>query len=308
MPRRRKRKRRKSGLGETVNQLFHPSARNDHRSKLLHAESILYFSLIVVAAFALVRAIRFFPGIENSILGYASNITAEEVLTQTNEQRAAEGLPEVVVNEELSAAALAKGQDMFQDQYWSHTAPDGDEPWDFIESVGYRYKTAGENLARDFMNTSDMFQAWMASPTHQANILNPQFEEIGIAVIDGKLQGFETTLVVQMFGTPNTEAAAVRPNRLLDSSASQGGATEQVLAGSVVSPSSLRSSVLFTPLQLTKAFFLAVIILIVFTLVYDSFIASNRRVSRLISKNLGHLMVFGAATFILIFFKSGMVN
>ena len=304
MPRRRRR-RKSGGIGKTVSHLFHPSASNQHRSKLLHAESLLYFSLILVAAFALTKAFRFFPGLESSILGYASNITAEEVLTQTNEKRAEEGLPALSLNTELSEAALRKGEDMFADQYWSHTAPDGQEPWDFIQSVGYRYKTAGENLARDFMNTTDMVAAWMNSPTHKANLLNPQFEEIGIAVIDGKLQGFETTLVVQMFGAPETAVAAAPSERLLERAAA---AEPEVLAGTTISPVSVRDAVLLTPLQLTKAFFLAVIILITMTLVYDSFIARNRKAMQIVSKNAGHLMVFGAVTFILILFKSGMVN
>ena len=76
----------------------------------------------------------------------------------------------------------------------------------------------------------------------------------------------------------------------------------------MVSPIDFRDSVLLTPLQLTKAFFLAVIILVVMTLVYDTFIINNRKTDRLLGKNLGHLMVFGAVAFMLIFFKGGMVN
>ena len=91
---------------------------------------------------------------------------------------------------------------MFTDQYWAHTAPDGTEPWTFMHQMGYQYVVAGENLARDFGQTDEMVSAWLASPTHRANIMNPKYQEIGIAVIDGVLEGYETTLVVQMFGTP----------------------------------------------------------------------------------------------------------
>jgi hypothetical protein len=332
MPRRRKRRRqparvrkKPASLGRTLAGLFHPSRHNNHRPKLLHSESLLYFCLIVLASFALVRAIQFFPGLENSILGYASNITAEDVLAQTNQQRAAQGLPGLVINQRLSQAAVAKGQDMFADQYWSHTAPDGTGPWDFIKGSGYAYKSAGENLARDFMNTGDMVSAWMASPTHRENILNGKFEEVGIAVINGTLQGFETTLVVQMFGTPTATAIApptVQP-QILDNAvqeidevvANEVAVVEsasveenQVLAGQVLLPNPLQNSVLLNPLHLTKAFFLAVIILIAATLVYDGFISRNRQALVAFNKNLGHLMVFGAVTFILIFFRSGLVQ
>src|SRR5258708_28336998 len=91
---------------------------------------------------------------------------------------------------------------MFANQFWAHVAPDGTSPWQFFKNAGYQYYSAGENLARDFSNTSDMMAAWMASPTHRANIVNGRFREIGVAVVDGRLLGSDTTLVVQLFGTP----------------------------------------------------------------------------------------------------------
>lgn len=322
MPRRRTKSRVvKGGFLKTIKNLFHPSSRNNHKPRILHPEAILYFSLIVLASFALLRAIKFFPGLEQTILGYASNITPEQVILQTNEQRVSQGLGGLTLSDELSQAALAKGQDMFTDQYWSHTAPDGTEPWFFIENAGYKYKVAGENLARDFMNTGDMVSAWMASPTHRANLLNPKFQEIGIAVIDGRLNGFETTLVVQMFGAPGekTKVAVVESTKttqkqLIDATEIAVQQDEQVLAdedglaGQMISPMSFRDSVLLSPLQLTKAFFLAVIIMVVMTLVYDTFVAGNRKTAHLVSKNIGHLMVFSAVAFMLIFFRGGMVN
>lgn len=314
-----------------VKRLFHPSADNDHRARILHPEALFYFSLIVLASFALLKAFRFFPSLEHSILGYASNITPEQVILQTNEKRAEQGLPSLRLNEELSQAAQAKGQNMFAQQYWSHTAPDGTEPWYFVEQSGYKYKIAGENLARDFMNTGDMVQAWMASPTHRANVLNAKFEEIGIAVIDGKLNGFETTLVVQMFGAPapagtpskTPDKVALKPSVLAEQDTEEKGVDEkedkltekttepafsEVTSATGVSPQLFRDSVLLTPLQLTKAFFLAVILLVVMTLIYDTLIAGNTKTAHLVGKNMGHLMVFGAVAFMLIFFKGGMVN
>lgn len=318
---RKNNRRSKKGFSQIMKHLFHPSSRNNHKPKLLHPEAIFYFSLIVLASFSLLKTLRFFPGLEHTILGYASNITPEQVILQTNEQRVDQGLGGLTLNNELSEAALAKGQDMFTDQYWSHTAPDGTEPWFFIEQADYLYKVAGENLARDFMNTTDMVRAWMASPTHKANLMNPKFEEIGIAVIDGKLNGFETTLVVQMFGSPAAPTQLVgskkelEPELLTDASQAEVKGTnlaesdsKSILAGQMVSPVDFRDSVLLTPLQLTKAFFLAVIILVVMTLVYDTFIISNVKTDRLLGKNLGHLMIFGAVAFMLIFFKGGMVN
>jgi hypothetical protein len=91
---------------------------------------------------------------------------------------------------------------MFSKNYWAHVAPDGTTPWDFIKKNGYNYSSAGENLARDFNDSQSVVSAWMASKSHRENIVNLHYREIGIGVVNGILDGKETTLVVQMFGTP----------------------------------------------------------------------------------------------------------
>lgn len=136
------------------------------------------------------------------ILGFSSTITVDEVVNMTNQERSQLGLAPLSVNPLLTQAAIAKAHDMFEKQYWAHTAPDGREPWDFMRSAGYHYQVAGENLARDFSSTGPMISAWMASPTHRDNMVNSRYSQIGVAVVNGVLQGTETTLVVQMFGQP----------------------------------------------------------------------------------------------------------
>ncbi|MCG2685812.1 CAP domain-containing protein, partial [Candidatus Parcubacteria bacterium] len=85
--------------------------------------------------------------------------------------------------------------------------------WYFIVGVGYDYLYAGENLAKDFSHSSGVVDAWMNSPTHRENLVNPRYEDIGLAVVNGTLNGVETTLVVQMFGRKKVSAqlAAVEP-------------------------------------------------------------------------------------------------
>ncbi len=197
------------GLLALLNHYLVPQRSNNHRPKILHPESLLILAIVVVGFFSLVQTVRFFPSLHNSILGYATNISIEDIVSQTNQQRDKQGLSPLILNSQLSAAALAKAQDMFDNQYWAHTSPQGKQPWDFIKAANYHYRVAGENLARDFYNTNDMVHAWMNSPTHKENILNGQYQQIGIAVVNGKLEGFETTLVVQMFGAPTASQPVV---------------------------------------------------------------------------------------------------
>jgi len=293
--------------------LFHPRRSNNHRPRVLHPEAFVYYILIVIGFVGIIHSWKFLPEKMGHVLGFASNITAEQVVDHTNTERAKQGLPPLTVNSDLSAAALSKGQDMFNDQYWAHTAPDGTEPWYFIKNAGYHYRAASENLARDFSDTPGMVKAWMASPTHRANILNAKYQEIGIAVIDGKLEGYDTTLVVQMFGSPVSAAPQLTDAQTTYQPVAEAApeifATDvpvpAVLASSLVPTGTLDLPPLFSPLELTKAFFLALILLLVMTLVYDAFVINNSNTIRLVGKNLGHIIYFIFVAFWYSFSREG---
>ena len=73
---------------------------------------------------------------------------------------------------------------------------------------GYSYSYAGENLAKDFDTSSGVVDGWMSSAGHRANVLNVNYTNIGITVMNGTLLGAQTTLVVAHYGAPVTVAAA----------------------------------------------------------------------------------------------------
>jgi len=142
------------------------------------------------------------------VLGYATNISVSDLNTISNQQRVNAGLPTLTMDGQLNSAALAKANDMFAKNYWSHNAPDGKTPWAFINESGYSYSTAGENLAKDFNTSSGVVNGWMNSAGHRANILNSGYQDVGYAAINGTLQGVETTLVVAMYATRQSAPAA----------------------------------------------------------------------------------------------------
>lgn len=252
------------------------------------------------------------------VLGYASSITIDETLAQTNARRAEVGLPALRLNTDLSSAALAKGQDMFDHQYWSHRSPAGLEPWDFMKSAGYSFSVAGENLARDFSTTSDMVQSWMDSPTHRANILHPRYTEIGLAVIDGKLAGFETTLVVQMFGRPVSGQPEINPqaqqlttievsseSNPLPIPTPPAESREGVLASVLTFGGQLTATPHYSPLQILKSLALSLMILIGLVLVYDHFAIGVRRSWRLVGQTPAHLLLIAVAVFFACLVRAG---
>jgi hypothetical protein len=188
----------------TLIHLFVPHHTNNHRPKVLHIDALAGYVLLFAIFNFSVRVIhKEMP----NVLGYATDIHVEQLLAATNAQRQAAGLSPVVLNAKLSQAAAAKAADMFAKNYWAHNSPTGGTPWDFINGSGYRYTVAGENLAKNFSTSTGVVEAWMASPTHKANIVKPNYKEIGFAVVNGVLQGEETTLVVQMFGSSNDAIA-----------------------------------------------------------------------------------------------------
>ena len=184
---------------------MNPFLPENNRAPAIHKKALTFYITILLLFYV---SLNFFKTAAPGILGFASNIFVEEIVTVTNAYRLENGLSGLSFDPALSQAAREKAEDMFADDYWAHIAPDGTKPWFFITNSGYDYVYAGENLAKDFQKSDAVVVAWMESPTHRQNILNERFEDIGVAVVNGTLDGYETTLVVQMFGCKPPEALA----------------------------------------------------------------------------------------------------
>ncbi len=140
----------------------------------------------------------------HNILGYATNISSSVLLAETNGERTSQHQPALQINPKLTAAAQAKANDMAKRGYWSHVTPDGKQPWSFIDTSGYQYEAAGENLAYGFGTSDQVITAWMNSPTHRANVLNPVYQDVGFATANvADYQGHgPQTIVVAEYGEP----------------------------------------------------------------------------------------------------------
>ncbi len=130
--------------------------------------------------------------------------TRAKIIAQTNFQRYDNGnLLPLFESPKLDAAAKAKADDMFKNQYFEHISPSGVDPGELVKTFGYDYIVTGENLILgNFKDETEIVQDWMNSPGHRANILNNRYSEIGVAITKGTYKGETVWIGVQEFGLP----------------------------------------------------------------------------------------------------------
>ncbi len=185
---------------------FIPHPDNDHKPHFFREHVIL--SLLIASILLLL--ISFTSYIVIRTTAYGSSVVSAVLIDLTNKTRVDNGLQPLLYNNQLATAADLKGDDMVSRKYFSHFAPDGTSPWHWIKLAGYSFLFAGENLAINFRSSTEVEKAWMASPKHRANILDPRYEDIGIATVPGISNDKQVLFVVQLFGKP--EASALPPS------------------------------------------------------------------------------------------------
>ena len=123
------------------------------------------------------------------------------ILDLLNRLRIDNGLHPLQVNVLLQNAAQTHSNDMAQGQFMSHVGSLGTTPSDRATTVGYPWLTVGENvLVRPNMDANGAFQQWFNSQGHYDNMMNPDFEEVGIAYTQSIQGDFYYTMLL---GTQN---------------------------------------------------------------------------------------------------------
>lgn len=311
---------------EKLIHLLLPRQSNNHKAKILHPSSLIVVTLLLIVFQGI---ISYVSKVNPDILGYASSIGIQEVVNLTNQKRSEEGLSSLSLNQELSAAAYTKGRDMIDKDYWAHVAPDGTQPWKFFNDFGYKYRYAGENLARDFSNAQSAVDAWMNSPTHRDNILNSKYKEIGIGIVEGDLAGSDTTVIVQFFGATYAD----RPQQPLADKAVQTevkiNPTQKPVVVNVeptitpsplptIEPQDIRNDVvigstdptqqvLVSPFTTTRNISISVVVLLLVVFMVDAFLVSKRRITRIAGRTLAHVVFLGMILSIIMIIKSGNI-
>lgn len=105
---------------------------------------------------------------------------ASQVLKLVNQERVKGGLQELTMSQALVAPANKRAQEI--KVQFSHTRPNGTQWSTVLAEYNVSVRTAGENLAYGYNTPEKVVTGWMNSPGHRANIMNPNFNKIGIGV------------------------------------------------------------------------------------------------------------------------------
>ncbi|MDF2653222.1 MAG: hypothetical protein K0Q73_9027 [Paenibacillus sp.] len=111
---------------------------------------------------------------------------ASQVVNLVNQERSKAGLRPLTSNSALTAMALDKAKDLYNNGYFDHTSPTYGSPFDMMSKYGIRYSFAGENIAKGQQTPEAVMKAWMNSTGHRQNILSPNFTQIGVAFYNGE--------------------------------------------------------------------------------------------------------------------------
>ncbi len=199
-------------IKNTIYDFFLPSERNERVPRAFGFRAFFYYAYFI----ALVMVALYSPIMKSlPYRAFLGALSEQLILAETNPQRESIAVAPLAVDPLLSEAARMKAEDMIARDYFSHLGPSGELPWVWINNVGYSYAAAGENLAIDFSDPAALVRAWMASPTHAANIQNGTFTDVGVGVASGTFNDRETNVVVMFLGkkakTATTAVVSVSP-------------------------------------------------------------------------------------------------
>ncbi len=162
--------------------------------------------LPILTAFSFVIALCLFASYLQTyrpeVLGATTVLNQQNIIVELNISRQKNGFTQLHPNEQLNRAAQAKANDMVSHKYWSHIAPDGTTPSQWIDDTCYNYSVAGENLARGFSTTPGVMKAWDESPTHRDNMLDSRYRDVGVAIMPSDVYGHDSSIVVLLLAKP----------------------------------------------------------------------------------------------------------
>jgi uncharacterized protein YkwD len=106
----------------------------------------------------------------------------EAVFEGINAHRQRRGCAPLVWSDAAARAARLHSADMARRGYFSHTSPEGSQPWDRARAQGLAFSRAAENIAMTQAGARDAVRMWIGSAGHRANIENCALTHTGVGV------------------------------------------------------------------------------------------------------------------------------
>lgn len=127
----------------------------------------------------------------------------QEELRRVNNRRAEGRRRPLERHPSLDLAAQSYAEDMLRRGFYGHYSPEGQDVGDRVRAVQYVYRKVGENVASGQTSVEAVMEGWMESPDHLHNLLDPEFQDIGIGFAAGPTRGGSYGFLwVQVFGQP----------------------------------------------------------------------------------------------------------
>jgi uncharacterized protein YkwD len=139
----------------------------------------------------------------------------ERILVLHNETRAEHGLEPLCIDPVLTRAARSHSREMVEKEYFSHHSYDGEDVGARLRRFGYDWSVCGENIAGGNGNLGEpdpIFELWINSTHHRANILDEGFRQVGVGTYTGSYKGMEGyTMYTVDFGSQTSKGARITP-------------------------------------------------------------------------------------------------
>lgn len=208
-------------LKNSLKDFFIPHSENNYHPHILHTKRAIFYSLFFLTMKLIVFMFVILLPIETFTMPDMLRSFADKIIAETNDIRNKQGIRSLTGEVKLFSSANHKSWDMVQNNYFDHVSPSGKHLRDFLQEVDYNYQVAGENLAVGFFNVDEMVKAWVNSPKHYANLVDKDFQDIGIGMAVGTYKGVKNTIFVtehfgeQIGGKVVSEVAGVSEDNTL---------------------------------------------------------------------------------------------
>ncbi|PIZ93577.1 MAG: hypothetical protein CO029_03800 [Candidatus Magasanikbacteria bacterium CG_4_9_14_0_2_um_filter_41_10] len=185
----------------SLKHFFIPHRDNNYHPHILHTKRAVLYSGLFLTMKAIVVVFVLLVPVEVYVIPDVLADQQARLFTLTNEVRLTNGIVPLTLEQRLYASSQHKATDMASASYFAHTGPDGRSLASWLNEAGYSYSVAGENLAIGFSDPRALVNAWVNSPTHLANLIDPEYAETGIGLAGGMYDGVPVVYVAQHFGT-----------------------------------------------------------------------------------------------------------